>query len=115
MAGEINPLDLGFFSTLASAGGLSAAARELGITTSAVSKHLAQMEERLGVPLIVRTTRRMSLTPEGETSSAGVAGWDGTETADALVARADRALYAAKHGGRDRTVLADAAGDLLAA
>jgi DNA-binding transcriptional LysR family regulator len=66
MAGDIHPLDLGFFSTLASAGGLSAAARELGITTSAVSKHLAQMEERLGVPLVVRTTRRMSLTPEGE-------------------------------------------------
>jgi len=59
--------------------------------------------------------RLRELTPEGETSSAGVAGWDGTETADALVARADRALYAAKHGGRDRTVLADAAGDLLAA
>jgi DNA-binding transcriptional LysR family regulator len=66
MASDIHPLDLGFFSTLASAGGLSAAARELGITTSAVSKHLAQMEERLGVPLVVRTTRRMSLTPEGE-------------------------------------------------
>jgi DNA-binding transcriptional LysR family regulator len=66
MANEIRPLDVGFFSTLASAGGLSAAARELGITTSAVSKHLAQMEERLGMPLVVRTTRRMSLTPEGE-------------------------------------------------
>src|SRR6185295_1224200 len=66
MTSEIRPVDLGFFSTLASAGGLSAAARELGITTSAVSKHLAQMEERLGMPLVVRTTRRMSLTPEGE-------------------------------------------------
>jgi len=45
---------------------LSAAARELGVTTPAVSKHLALMESRLGVPLVVRTTRRMSLTPEGE-------------------------------------------------
>jgi DNA-binding transcriptional LysR family regulator len=45
---------------------LSAAARELGITTPAVSKHLAQIETRLGVPLVRRTTRRMSLTPEGE-------------------------------------------------
>lgn len=63
---NIQPGDLGFFSTLASAGSLSAAARELGITTPAVSKHLAQMEARLGVPLVTRTTRRMSLTPEGE-------------------------------------------------
>jgi len=62
----VQPADLGFFSTLAGAGSLSAAARELGITTPAVSKHLALMESRLGVPLVVRTTRRMSLTPEGE-------------------------------------------------
>jgi len=62
----VQPADLGFFSALAGAGSLSAAARELGITTPAVSKHLALMESRLGVPLVVRTTRRMSLTPEGE-------------------------------------------------
>jgi DNA-binding transcriptional LysR family regulator len=66
MTPGIQPADLGFFSTLASAGSLSAAARELGITTPAVSKHLALMESRLGVALVVRTTRRMSLTPEGE-------------------------------------------------
>ena len=48
------------------AGSLSAAARELGITTPAVSKRLAQMEPRIGVALVNRTTRRMSLTPEGE-------------------------------------------------
>lgn len=63
---EIQPADLGFFSALASAGSLSAAARELGITTPAVSKRLALMESRLGAALVVRTTRRMSLTPEGE-------------------------------------------------
>ncbi len=62
----IQPADLGFFSTLASAGSLSAAARELGITTPAVSRHLAQMEQRLGVSLVNRTTRRMGLTAEGE-------------------------------------------------
>jgi DNA-binding transcriptional LysR family regulator len=66
MAHDIQPADLGFFSALASAGSLSAAARELGITTPAVSKHLAQMEARLGIALVIRTTRRMSLTPEGE-------------------------------------------------
>src|SRR6218665_874981 len=66
MASEINPTDLGFFSALAAAGSLSAAGPELGITTSAMSKHLSQMEARLRVNLVVRSTRRMSLTPEGE-------------------------------------------------
>ena len=66
MTATIQPADLGFFSALAGAGSLSAAARELGVTTPAVSKHLAQMEARLGVTLVIRTTRRMSLTPEGE-------------------------------------------------
>ncbi len=63
---SIQPADLSFFSTLARAGSLSAAARELGVTTPAVSKHLALMESRAGVSLVIRTTRRMSLTPEGE-------------------------------------------------
>lgn len=66
MTSAIQPADLGFFSVLAGAGSLSAAARELGVTTPAVSKHLAQMESRVGVALVNRTTRRMSLTPEGE-------------------------------------------------
>jgi LysR family transcriptional regulator, transcriptional activator for dmlA len=66
MANAIVPADLGFFSVLAGAGSLSAAARELGITTPAVSKHLALMESRVGVSLVNRSTRRMSLTPEGE-------------------------------------------------
>ena len=66
MSSGIQPADLGFFSSLARAGSLSAAARELGVTTPAVSKHLALMESRAGVSLVIRTTRRMSLTPEGE-------------------------------------------------
>jgi diguanylate cyclase (GGDEF)-like protein len=43
------------------------------------------------------------LVPEGQTCSAGVAQWDGHEPAEALVGRADLALYLAKAGGRDRT------------
>ena len=66
MSDRIQPSELGFFSTLGASGSLSAAARELGITTPAVSKRLAQMEARLGIALVNRTTRRMSLTPEGE-------------------------------------------------
>ncbi|MDD2545943.1 MAG: LysR substrate-binding domain-containing protein [Burkholderiaceae bacterium] len=66
MSDAIQAGDLAFFSMLASASSLSAAARELGLTTSAVSKHLGLMEARLGVLLVNRTTRRMGLTPEGE-------------------------------------------------
>ncbi|MGA7781600.1 MAG: LysR substrate-binding domain-containing protein [Paraburkholderia sp.] len=66
MSDTVLPSDLSFFSTLAASGSLSAAARELGLTAAAVSKHLTQMESRAGVGLINRTTRRMMLTPEGE-------------------------------------------------
>ena len=58
---------MAFFSLLARCGSFSAAARELDVTTPAVSKRLAQMEARLGVQLLNRTTRRIGLTPEGET------------------------------------------------
>jgi len=61
------PSEMAFFSMLARFGSFSATARELGVTTPAVSKRLAQMEARLGVQLLNRTTRRISLTPEGET------------------------------------------------
>lgn len=66
MAIGIQPAELGFFAALAACGSLSAAARELGVTTSAVSRRLSLMESRVGVSLVNRTTRRMSLTPEGE-------------------------------------------------
>jgi DNA-binding transcriptional LysR family regulator len=66
MKNPVQPGDLGFFSVLARSGSLGAAGRELGISTAAVSRHLAQMEARAGVTLVNRTTRRMSLTPEGE-------------------------------------------------
>ena len=60
------PSEMAFFSLLARCGGLTAAARELELSTAAVSKRLTQMEARLGVRLLARTTRRVSLTPEGE-------------------------------------------------
>lgn len=66
MKNTVHPADFGFFSTLVASGSLSAAARELGLTPAAVSKRLTQMEKRLGVPLVNRTTRRMMLTSEGE-------------------------------------------------
>lgn len=53
--------------------------------------------------------RIRSATPSGQTVSAGIAEWDRTEDAAALVARADAALYAAKAAGRDRAHLSLAA------
>ncbi|MBP6900755.1 MAG: LysR family transcriptional regulator [Burkholderiaceae bacterium] len=66
MSSRIQPADLGFLVTLAGSGSLTATARELGLSKAAVSKRLAQIELRSGVPLVNRSTRRMSLTPEGE-------------------------------------------------
>lgn len=60
------PSEMAFFSLLARLGSFSGTARELGLSTAAVSKRLAQMEARLGVQLLNRTTRRTSLTQEGE-------------------------------------------------
>jgi diguanylate cyclase (GGDEF)-like protein len=50
--------------------------------------------------------RALAVTPLGQTFSAGVACWDGMETSDALIARADVALYEAKAAGRNRIVTA---------
>jgi DNA-binding transcriptional LysR family regulator len=58
--------ELTFFATLVKAGSLTAAARELDVTPPAVSKRLAQLEKRLGVRLLHRTTRRIGLTHEGK-------------------------------------------------
>lgn len=58
--------DLAFFSLLVKHGNLSATARELGLTPPAVSTRLANLERRLGVRLLNRTTRRVTVTHEGE-------------------------------------------------
>ena len=47
-------------------GGFSAAARALGMTPSAVSKLVARLESRLAVQLVHRSTRKLTLTPEGQ-------------------------------------------------
>jgi diguanylate cyclase (GGDEF)-like protein len=49
--------------------------------------------------------RLRAATPEGETCSAGIASWDGKESAGALLGRADDALYDAKRRGRNLSVV----------
>jgi len=63
MAGSLDEMVV-FTKTVATAS-LSAAARELGVSTAAVSRKLATLEARLGVRLLNRTTRRIALTDEG--------------------------------------------------
>ncbi|WP_426399438.1 LysR family transcriptional regulator [Ralstonia sp. R-29] len=58
--------DLEFFTRLVKQGSLAALARELGLTPPAITARLAQLEKRLGVRLLNRTTRRLSVTHEGE-------------------------------------------------
>jgi len=54
------------FTEVAEAGGFTAAAQRLGLTKSAVSLRVRQLETRLGVDLFVRTTRRVQLTDAGQ-------------------------------------------------
>ncbi len=58
--------ELAFFVQLVKFGSLAATARELNLTPPAISKRLARLEQRLGVRLLNRTTRSISLTAEGE-------------------------------------------------
>ncbi len=51
---------------VADRGGFTAAAEDVGLTPSAVAKLVSRLEQRLGVRLLSRTTRRMTLTAEGE-------------------------------------------------
>jgi len=53
------------FVRVAERGSLSAVARELGIGQSTVTRHLRELEEAVGVPLLSRTTRRVTMTDEG--------------------------------------------------
>ncbi len=53
------------FVRVAEEGGIGAAAERMGVAKSAVSQRLKELEERLGVRLVARTTRRLSLTETG--------------------------------------------------
>lgn len=53
------------FCSVIEAGGFASAAEQMGLSTSAVSRHIAQLEAHLNVRLLNRTTRRMSPTDEG--------------------------------------------------
>lgn len=59
-------LEMQTFAAVVDAGSFVGAADVLGVSKAAVSRHVNELESRLGVRLLHRTTRRLSLTPEGE-------------------------------------------------
>ncbi|RNF51398.1 LysR family transcriptional regulator [Marinomonas hwangdonensis] len=62
----MNAADLTLFVNVADAGSFNKAARYVGMSTPALSKKISKLEQDLGVQLIHRTTRRLSLTEAGE-------------------------------------------------
>ncbi len=59
-------LEMQTFVAVVDAGSFAGASDALGFSRAAVSRHVGQLETRLGVRLLHRTTRRLSLTEEGE-------------------------------------------------
>jgi DNA-binding transcriptional LysR family regulator len=58
--------EMNAFVRVAERGSFAAAAADLGLTPSALSKLVTRIEDRLGVRLLARTTRKLALTAEGE-------------------------------------------------
>ncbi len=58
--------DMFYFAEVVDRGGFAAAGRALGVPKSRLSRRVAELETRLGVRLLQRTTRRLSLTQAGE-------------------------------------------------
>lgn len=58
--------DMLFFAEVVERGGFAAAGRSLGMPKSTLSRRVAELEARLGVRLLQRTTRKLSLTEVGE-------------------------------------------------
>ncbi|MBX2856856.1 MAG: LysR family transcriptional regulator [Rhodobacteraceae bacterium] len=82
--------ELQLFRRAAALGGLAAAGRELGLSPAAATARLQALERSLGVTLFVRTTRRLSLTEEGELLLAhAVSALDELEAARAALGGAE--------------------------
>lgn len=85
---------LAIFVAVVNAGSFSGAGRRLKLSTSVVSHHISQLESKLGVSLLFRSTRSLSLTPEGKNilESAQKMVSAGEEALDALVDNRDETI-----------------------
>jgi DNA-binding transcriptional LysR family regulator len=63
---RLEPNDLLIFAQVIDSGGFTRAARRLGLPKSSMSRRIALLEDRLGERLMIRTTRRLTLTDLGE-------------------------------------------------
>lgn len=80
--------DLLYFAEVVDQGGFAAAGRSLNLPKSKLSRRVAELEERLGVRLLHRTTRKLSLTAAGEIYHRHcIAMREQAEAADEAVAR----------------------------
>ncbi|WP_412050636.1 LysR family transcriptional regulator [Hoeflea sp. Naph1] len=86
--------ELRAFVATAQTGSFTAAARQLGVSNRLTSKYVAELEHRLGVRLLQRTTRKVGLTPAGE---------DLIARAPALLDDLDDLLGSVAEGSRDMT------------
>jgi DNA-binding transcriptional LysR family regulator len=89
MSDEVS--DLRLFVRIVKAGSLSAAAREVNASPAAMSRRLAELEERLAVRLVDRTSRRFDLTEEGSLFH---------ERCVSIIAEIDEAMAEASAKGR---------------
>ncbi|RZL66293.1 MAG: LysR family transcriptional regulator [Variovorax sp.] len=81
--------DMVYFAEVAERGGFAAASRALGIPKSRLSRRVAELEAQLGVQLMQRSTRSLSLTPAGEQYLRHCAALrDAAQAADEAVAQA---------------------------
>jgi DNA-binding transcriptional LysR family regulator len=99
---------MGLFATVVEQGSFTGAAEVLGMPKSSVSQKISRLESRLGVRLLQRTTRRLSLTPQGGLCGplSGAAGTGAQrQSGDGAAARGP--------GGRVRITAPEATGTLL--
>ena len=92
--------DLLYFVEVVDQGGFAAAGRSLNVPKSKLSRRVAELESRLGVRLLQRTTRKLSLTAAGEIYHRHcVAMREQAEAADEAVADATEASGGGAAGG----------------
>ena len=107
--------DLAYFAAVADHGGFAPASRALGVPKSKLSRRVALLEERLGVRLLHRTTRRFAITETGEAFLRHChAMLAEAEAAEALIAEQSGSPRGVVHLSCPPALLHAAVGDMLA-